>query len=1098
MKEQIKGEVFLKYLNRVIETDLDSSKKISAYHRLFSLMIEHLSDHNNIQFTSLFSRIAYIKDRLDISGKHVFLLHTWRRAIEHEKIDSKNVSDYLILARYNIEYMLTQMFSIELKPSISHHEVKQLFIFEGKKRKAFYPLLTGVATELDIKNKSITYLIDEDELSEVTIKYDVSTRNDNYTEALESMATTIPFPIHINLMDVEVWDNEMYVPKAFIILPDYVLDVTSIAQTFQYYGTEPYTYILNKLTPKPTSHYILLGNIANYLLDELIHDVDVSFQELVPKIFQLSPLSFCVMSDQQVLDVINKSKRHFHNLRKTIRVDFPKEAIEKKRIYLEPSFISRDYGIQGRLDILHQHPQGHHFDIVELKSGSPYMPNDFGLSSQHYIQTLLYDLVVKSSFRGSRKTSNYILYSKEPEWSMRNAPVLKIQQYEALKTRNEMILLEKKLARPTQPKHHIFNEIILSSFKKPKGFLKDNIVSFQKKYTQLPLIEKQYVNHFSAFVAREHHLAKVGIHGLSRSNGYASLWLESRDEKIESFALLDRLNIHENHTIDSIPTLVLRKSKDAPELSRFRKGDIVVLYPTETGVLYNQVFKCNIIDVTSDQITLKLRSQQHNQDIFTTYTDWSIEGDVMDSSFNSMYRNLSYFMTAAPEWRSLWLGINPPATYTSQYDYHHSELTEEQNHLLNKMINSIDYYLLWGPPGTGKTSKMVKHYVKYLEEHTDYNVLILGYTNRAVDELCAAVLDALDGDIEPFLRVGSSNACDPKYIPFLLDQEIKQYSSRKEIRNRLMKSRIILSTVASISNRSELFDLLSFDVVIIDEASQILEPMIIGLLQRFKKVVLIGDHKQLPAVVTQPPVETVIDVPELIDIEISDLRVSLFERLIRRAEKQGWSHAYGQLTAQGRMHEEIMDFPNHYFYNNRLQTIAGIDRLTSQSSRFLNARCIYIPSNVDALFSWKTNSHEAAIILQLIIQLQEKGPYLPEEIGIITPYRAQIALIRKQLLSLPDQSYVSKIMVDTVERYQGGAKDLIILSLCTNRLDQMEQLVSLSEEGIDRKLNVALTRAREQIIIIGNKEILNTNPVYSDLIKAYTQVDNDAFSGKLD
>jgi DNA replication ATP-dependent helicase Dna2 len=92
-------------------------------------------------------------------------------------------------------------------------------------------------------------------------------------------------------------------------------------------------------------------------------------------------------------------------------------------------------------------------------------------------------------------------------------------------------------------------------------------------------------------------------------------------------------------------------------------------------------------------------------------------------------------------------------------------------------------------------------------------------------------------------------------------------------------------------------------------------------------------------------------------------------------------------------------------------------------------------------------------------------------IGIITPYRAQIALIRKCMEELPER-YSAIITVDTVERYQGGARDIIIISFCVNRISQLDSLVSLSQEGIDRKLNVTLTRAKEQIILIGNKNLL--------------------------
>jgi DNA replication ATP-dependent helicase Dna2 len=102
-------------------------------------------------------------------------------------------------------------------------------------------------------------------------------------------------------------------------------------------------------------------------------------------------------------------------------------------------------------------------------------------------------------------------------------------------------------------------------------------------------------------------------------------------------------------------------------------------------------------------------------------------------------------------------------------------------------------------------------------------------------------------------------------------------------------------------------------------------------------------------------------------------------------------------------------------------------------------------------------------------------------IGVITPYRAQIAQIQQVLQEkkLP----ISLITVDTVERYQGGARDIIILSLCTNHASQVKSLVSLSDDGIDRKLNVALTRAKQQIIVLGNSTLLQEVGSYKELME---------------
>ncbi|MEL6720631.1 MAG: C-terminal helicase domain-containing protein, partial [Bacteroidota bacterium] len=108
-------------------------------------------------------------------------------------------------------------------------------------------------------------------------------------------------------------------------------------------------------------------------------------------------------------------------------------------------------------------------------------------------------------------------------------------------------------------------------------------------------------------------------------------------------------------------------------------------------------------------------------------------------------------------------------------------------------------------------------------------------------------------------------------------------------------------------------------------------------------------------------------------------------------------------------------------------------------------------------------------------------------IGIITPYRAQIAQIRD---TLKDANIdLNLLTIDTVERYQGGARDIILISLCTNSLSQLQSLVSLSDDGVDRKLNVALTRARTHLIVIGNEDLLQNDLTYRELMASFDRVE---------
>ena len=216
---------------------------------------------------------------------------------------------------------------------------------------------------------------------------------------------------------------------------------------------------------------------------------------------------------------------------------------------------------------------------------------------------------------------------------------------------------------------------------------------------------------------------------------------------------------------------------------------------------------------------------------------------------------------------------------------------------------------------------MLQHFVKYIINQTDENVLLLAYTNRAVDEICEAIesIDALMK--EEYIRIGSSYSTSQKFRGQLLSEKTKALNTRSALKELIGSRRIFVSTVASIVNKQDLLKLKKFQRVIIDEASQILEPLLVGLLPKFEQFILIGDHKQLPAVVTQDSKESATKSELLKNIGLHNLRDSLFERLFKQCKTNQWTWAYAQLSHQGRMHQDLMDFPNSQFYDGLLNIL---------------------------------------------------------------------------------------------------------------------------------------------------------------------------------
>lgn len=286
--------------------------------------------------------------------------------------------------------------------------------------------------------------------------------------------------------------------------------------------------------------------------------------------------------------------------------------------------------------------------------------------------------------------------------------------------------------------------------------------------------------------------------------------------------------------------------------------------------------------------------------------------------------------------------------------------------------------------------------------------------------------------------------------------------------------------------------------MMVDEASQLLEPSIVGLLTQTKKAILIGDHMQLPAVSVQPASTSKVktDLGWAKDIGITDLSMSYFERLYRHFQNTGWHHLIGSLHEQGRMHEDIMAFVNRFVYKSLLTCVQ--DKVQNQKLHevfpgsdhpLTQSRLIFIPSKATLEEAYrKTNDAEAHIVIALIQfwQVELKIAKYDWTIGVITPFRAQIAAIT--YLAHQSGLDLTNVTIDTVERYQGGARDIIIMSCAANHHRSLDRISSLNIEGIDRKLNVAVTRARQQFILTGIEGVLKNSKAYSALIDASLQV----------
>ncbi|MFZ1705104.1 MAG: AAA domain-containing protein [Saprospiraceae bacterium] len=1096
LNDELSQELLNQFSDINNNTSLESTEKLTAFHQLFSHVLEQATAEENLHFPTLFSRLAYTGIKYKLPASFLYYAHNFRR--------STGQKDIPIDIRLGLsQYVLLQLIKFFWKnsthliaPSLAK-KVKQFFKKERKEIISFVPYLEAIIIDIDIDQYKI-YFIDEEEGEVVKCAlFNIADRNELFNQNIISISKHVSLPIPINFIDVEWMEDGTALPRAIVLQPDLLIDVTSIADCFRENGSHSIIHVLHKFRDNNNKTPILLGNMVNFFMEEIIENPSIPLKSLVPLLFKKFGLSLSLLNDEELKELWNKLETHFFNIQRTIREDFPTLGIDKYNSFIESSFYSKKYGIQGRLDLFVFDELKKTFAIVELKSGSPWRPNAYGISASHFTQTQIYEMLISSVYgKKLEHIQNYILYSKEAEKTLRFAPSIKPHQSEVLKVRNEIVVLEELLTK-VKENSALLEYINLEKLGYLKGFTADGIHQFSNAYGILTPIEKHYFNHYISFIAKEYSIAKVGEHGIDSSKGHAALWLESLEEKESRFAILSNLKISQNNSEDSDPFLIFQIPKNS-KVSNFRKGDIAIIYPVievQQPVLYSQVYKCSILHITSDEVTVKLRNKQNNQTYFQAEFPWNLEEDLIDSSFRKLYESLYSFILAPKETKNLFLGLCPPSTPDESIEIKKNPTTtDEQHRVITQALQAKDYFLIWGPPGTGKTNIVLKKLVEELYNNSSETILLVAYTNRAVDEICQSISEIHEEMTQNFVRIGSRTATHPDFIEQLLDVQISKCQNRAEIVFYLQNKRIFVSTVSSILGKPEIFSHKTFDTIIVDEASQILESLLCGLLPKMKRWILIGDHKQLPAVVRQDKKNTIIHNKILNDVGILDTSYSLFDRLFHQCKTSKWTFAYGILAQQGRMHKSLQEFVDVHFYEKNLKPLPGMDRLVSVFykenekgiSSFLENRRIYINTPKQISGYSKINVHESLVCVSLIKEIEQlyiryNKSFSEHSIGIITPFRAQIAQIKIDLQqSLPHLANV--ISIDTVERYQGGARDIIIYSVCANNYNHLQRISNLNHDGVDRKLNVSLTRAREQFIMVGNLDLLSTQPLYKSWI----------------
>jgi len=509
--------------------------------------------------------------------------------------------------------------------------------------------------------------------------------------------------------------------------------------------------------------------------------------------------------------------------------------------------------------------------------------------------------------------------------------------------------------------------------------------------------------------------------------------------------------------------------------------------------------------------------------------DWIDHGLLgVDVMFDEMsYREMELTMkkvikaesSRLAELRDILLGKDATSSHKEIAIDYSIHLNESQKKALQHIISCSDVGIIHGPPGTGKTTTLVQAIAQTVK--TEKQVLVCTPSNASIDLL----VEKLSDFGLRVVRIGHPARVTEQTLSKTLDAQIAAHPNFKELRitrkkmeqlrqqsskykrnfgykekeerrflrqeanalkadadvlefyiinDILQKSDVITCTLVGASHPTLRGK--KYKTVFIDEAAQALEPACWIPICRAERVIFAGDHFQLPPTIKSREAAN------------NGLAETLFEKCIKRHPETA-----SMLEVQYRMHEDIMHFPSKYFYNDKLIADPSVKNhsLPHQNpmSFIDTAGCGY-QETIDPETLSKYNEEEAKILIHLLEQLVDQmgaqewisGGYT---IGIITPYSAQVST----LLDHAEDSEIlsdiaSLISINTVDAFQGQERDVIAISLV--RSNDKGEIGFLNDI---RRTNVAITRARKKVIIIGDSSTLCVNQFYNELVE-YVQYKN--------
>ncbi|XP_075390457.1 DNA replication ATP-dependent helicase/nuclease DNA2 [Tenrec ecaudatus] len=913
-----------------------------------------------------------------------------------------------------------------------------------------------------------------------------------------------------------------------ILYPDLLISGTSIASSIRCMRRAVLGETFRK--SDPATHQMLTGTILHEVFQKAVNDsfAPEKLQELAfqttQEIRHLKEMYRLNLNQDEVKREVEEYLPSFSKwagdfMHKGPSTDFPQMQLSLpsddsinnstcnieivKALDIEESIWSPRFGLKGKIDVtvgvkIHRgYKTKYKIMPLELKTGKE------SNSIEHRSQVILYTLL--SQERRADPEAGLLLYLKTGQ--MYPVPAKHLDKRELLKLRNEMaFFLSHRVSTSAAGKQKTqlapLPEVIEDQHTCKYCSQVDSCALYSRACEQqmdgcsvpsgvLPQITEvtqhltqKHLEYFSLWCL----MVTLETQSKDSQKNYQNIWLLPASEMEERGTCIGSLvrTEHVKTVCDGQYLHTLQRKNGAMPITNIMAGDRIVVSGEDRtlfAVSKGFVKKINMTTVTClldrnlstlpESTLFRLDQEEKNCDTVTPLGNLS---RLMENTYVSKKLRDLIIDFREPQFTSYLSSVLPHDAKDTVASILKG-LNKPQRQAMKKVLLSKDYTLIVGMPGTGKTTTICT-LVRILYA-CGFSVLLTSYTHSAVDNILLKLAKFKVG----FLRLGQTQKVHPDIQKFT-EEEIYRSKSIKSLSllEELYNGQLIVATTCMGINHP-IFSRKMFDFCIVDEASQISQPVCLGPLFFSRRFVLVGDHQQLPPLVLNREARAL------------GMSESLFQRLGQNTS------AVVQLTVQYRMNSKIMSLSNKLIYEGKLE--CGSDKVAHAVINLPNVKNVQLELDADfSENSWLNEVLEPnnpvcflntdkipapeqvekrgvsniveAKLIAFLTSLFIKAGCKPSDIGIIAPYRQQLKIINDLLTS----SSVGMVEVNTVDKYQGRDKSIILVSFVRNNKDG--NLGELLKDW--RRLNVAITRAKHKLILLGCVPSLSHYPPLERLL----------------